>query len=192
MINRQLATSHGIANIDSSLGVAKTTRHPIPPETLAHRMVVRVQHKFRQRMIEWLAATQLLLLGLIMLHPDKTFESNPSFLAMSQWMSETSWGWFLLSIGASGIIGLFVNGSMESVTPWIRVIRAMIGAVAFSMIASSMFISWVVYQNPPSTGMGVYFPMVAFEIAAIYCAIIDARIYQNGRRDRRTPSKSAV
>jgi len=153
-------------------------------EASQHRMVLRVKHKFRQRNIEWLASIQMFLLGWILLDSAPTFSTSGAFLAMATWGQEESWGWFLMMIGASGLIGLVINGSMESVTPWIRVGRAVLGCIAFSMIATSMFISWLVYGNPPSTGIAMYLPSASFEVAAIYTAIIDARVYRNGRRTR--------
>jgi len=149
----------------------------------------QVAHKFRLRVVEWLAAIQLTWLGIIFLMPHDTFDLSATYMAMREWGTETQWGTFLLLTGITGLIGLFINGSMESVTPWIRVIRAIIGAIAFSMISVSLLITWLVYGNPPSTGIAMYVPCTIAEFWAIYNSITDARTYHNGVRTSRDSSE---
>lgn len=158
--------------------------------TWKHWFVNQVGHKFRSRAVEWLAAFQMTGLGLVLLHPGETFKLSNSYTAMEMWGSESQWALLLTLCGISGLVGLFANGSMESVTPWIRAIRALIGALVFSMIASGLLISWLVYGNPPSTGLPMYWGVVVAEMSSIYNAITDARVYRNGRRDNRNPSAS--
>lgn len=147
-------------------------------------MVLRVQHKFRQRNIEWMASIEMALLGFILLHPEDTFSSSRVYDSMAAWMPELLWGWFLLFVGVGGLVGLVINGSMESVTPWIRVCRAIVGCIVFSMIAVSMLVAWLILGHPPPIGIAMFAPACGFELAAIYYAMKDARIYRNGRQSR--------
>lgn len=151
---------------------------------LPHRQIaINLKLKFRGRLIEWLATIQLTFIGWVLLIPENTFFQNPGYAAMANWGSETTWGVSLLFVGVLGAVGLFINGAMSAVTPWIRVFRAAIGALAFSLLAVGTFIAWVVHENPPSTDLGVYLPAVVFEFVSIYNAVVDARMYQNGRRN---------
>jgi hypothetical protein len=123
-----------------------------------------------------------MLLGWVLMLPDTSFNGNPSFTWMAQLMNEDSWAIVLFVIGTSRLIGLLVNGSMESVTPWIRVVGAICGFAVFSVIATSMLVSFFLLDAPPSTGLAIYIPAACTEIAAIYLAVIDARIYRDAKR----------
>lgn len=151
-------------------------------------ILTHVGHKFRLRALEWLAAVQLTLLGMILLAGQSTFSISPSYVAMAKWGTEFEWGAILFASGLFGLVGLVVNGGMEAVTPWIRVTRALLGAAVFSMIGVGLLVTWLAYGNPPSTGLAMYWMMAVAEVVSIHNAIADARIYQNGRRNRRNPT----
>lgn len=147
-------------------------------------MVLRISHKFRQRLVEWLGSFQIMLLGWILMDPADSFSASTSFLWMSQIMTEESWSITFFFVGFCRLIGLIVNGSMEAVTPWIRVVGAMFGFSVFSIIATSMLVSKYYLGAPPSTGLAVYIPAACAEIAAMYLAVIDARVYRDGKYRR--------
>lgn len=202
MTNQQREQSRGINSAFKSSGVIKNAGAIPVPEwfvyggdqdttrpSMARQIAHRVGHKFRDRFTEWLAAVQLLLIGLIFLHPQDSFEQSRVFVAMAAWMPEVCWGYLLTGTGVLGLIGLFVNGSMESVTPWIRVGRAIMGVITFSMLSVGLIIAHEVYSYILAVMLGFALPMVAAEFGAIYYGIMDARIYQNGRRDRRSHGK---
>lgn len=146
-------------------------------------MVVRIQHKFRQRLVEWLGSIEIMLLGWILMSPADSFSNSSSFYWMAQIMPEESWAITLFLIGFGRLVGLIVNGSMEAVTPWIRVAGAIFGFAVFSVIGISMLFSYFILGAPPSTGLAVYIPAAGAEIAAMYLATIDARVYQDGKRN---------
>jgi hypothetical protein len=202
-MNRQQEQSRGIGSAFKSLGVIQNGGFLPTPEWFVYgrdaadepstgtmgAITRRIGHKFRDRFTEWLAAIQLLTIGLILLHPQDSFGDSKVFVAMAAWMPEYCWAYLLTGTGALGIVGLIVNGSMESVTPWIRVGRAMMGIITFSMLSVGLIIAYEVYDYVLAVMLGFSLPMVAAEFGAIYYGIMDARIYQNGRRDRRINGK---
>ena len=99
-------------------------------------------------------------------------------------MSEESWAVALFVVGFCRLVGLIVNGSMEAVTPWIRVVGAIFGFSVFSIIATSMLVSKYYLGAPPSTGLAVYIPAACAEVAAMYLAVIDAKVHRDGKRRR--------
>ena len=147
-------------------------------------MVLRISHKFRQRLVEWLGSFQIMLLGWILMDPADSFSASTSFTWMAQMMNEESWAVALFVVGFCRLVGLIVNGSIEAVTPWIRVVGAIFGFSVFSIIATSMLVSKYYLGTPPSTGLAVYIPAACAEIAAMYLAVIDARVYRDGKRRR--------
>jgi uncharacterized membrane protein len=162
----------------------------IPLDTVAGKVVFRIKHKFRQRIVEWVCAAQIALFGLILMDASNTFGQSNNFVWMSSIMSEPAWAYSLFVIGTGRIIGLIINGSMESVTPWIRTFGAFCGLFVFGMITTSMLYAAFVLRSPPAAGISMYSVAFCAEVAAIYCAVIDARIYENGRRIRKLSRSS--
>lgn len=163
------------------------TLRPEILSSVGHRFYIRIQHKFRLRLVEWAGACQLLLLGWILAQPDPTFSNGPGFLALADLMGEESWAFWFLFVGATRLIALFINGSMESVTPWFRAFGAIFGFMSFAVITYSLLAAKFILGTPVSTGLAMYSVAATCEVAAIYLAFADARIYQNGRRSRSNP-----
>lgn len=157
----------------------------IPVNTLAQTVVFRVKHKFRQRIVEWVCGAQIALFGLILMDASNTFGTSNNFVWMASIMTEPEWAYSLFVIGVGRLIGLIINGSMESVTPWIRTFGALCGLFVFGMITTSMLYAAFAIGSPPAAGISMYSVAFCAEVAAIYCAVIDARIYENGRRIRK-------
>lgn len=160
------------------------TLRPEIHSSIGHTLKLRIQHKFRQRLVEWAGSFQLMLLGWILLQPDNSFSSGYGFRAMAEVLSENTWGIVLFAVGVSRLIALIINGSMEAVTPWFRAVGATIGFTCFAIITYSMLVAKLFLEAPISTGLAMYLVAAACEVAAIYLAFADARIYQNGRRSR--------
>lgn len=99
-------------------------------------------------------------------------------------MTEDNWGGALLVAGVVRFFALLINGSMEAVTPWFRVCGAVIGFTFFALIFFSMLMSAIFAVTPYSTGLIAWGALAGQEVAAMYLAVIDARIYENGRRSR--------
>lgn len=111
-----------------------------------------------------------------------TLDNSPVFTWMSNLFEERIWTAIFLSVGLGRLIGLIVNGSMQSVTVWIRFTGAVAGFMCFFTIAMSMLYAYVILKTAPPISMGMYIPAVGAEIAAMYISIQDARMYQNERR----------
>lgn len=168
---------------------SSTSGYTLRPEILnsvGHKLYVRIQHKFRLRLVEWAGAVQLILLGWILVQPDESFANGHGFLALAELMTETSWSFWFLGVGIVRLAALFINGSMESVTPWFRAVGAIFGFMSFAAITYSMLVAKFILGAPISTGLAMYSVAATCEVAAIYLAFADARIYQNGRRSRTT------
>lgn len=173
-------TVSGTANSAAVKGV-QMTRH-IPPETLSGTVILRVKHKFRQRLVEWGAALEISLLGLILMQNGDSFGNSNSFLWMASLFTEPTWALILISVGVIRLLGLIINGSMESVTPWIRTAGALIGLTVFGMIVTSILYARFWLGAAWSTGLSPYGVGFCMEIAAIVCASADARMYKNGTK----------
>lgn len=124
-------------------------------------------------------------LGWVYIQPGESLSLSPSFQVMLDMMSEEDWGVLLLIAGLARFIALFINGSMEAITPWFRVAGSLIGFSLFFTIFSSIISARILEPGiPMSPGLIMYGLPACTEIAAMYLAVIDARIYQNGRRSR--------
>jgi hypothetical protein len=186
MIDQRQLGLHETKSDTASIAVEKgnpMTRN-IPEETLFATVTLRVKHKFRQRLVEWAGAFEIGLLGLILMHPGATFRSSINWLLLESITSEQNWSLILFMIGTIRLAGLWVNGAMEAVTPWIRTAGAFGGLFVFGSILSSMIYAWVWLGVPPSTGLAPYGVGFIMEIASIVLAVSDARIYRNGSRER--------
>ena len=176
-------TKSDTANIAAEKG-SLMTRY-IPEETLAATVILRVKHKFRQRLVEWAGAFEIGLLGLILMHSGSTFGNSTNWLLMESIATEETWSYTLFWVGTIRLAGLWINGAMEAVTPWIRTAGAFSGLFVFGSILSSMIYAWIWLGVPPSTGLAPYGVGFVMEIASIILAVADARIYRNGSRERR-------
>lgn len=95
-------------------------------------VMVRIQHKFGPRILEWYLAIQLCLWGLIILLPQETF-AEARYVGFG-FLPEPVWGTGVLMLGVIRVGALIVNGSVPNVTPWIRVFGAYLGALVFTVI----------------------------------------------------------
>lgn len=148
--------------------------------------IVRIRHRFERRRVEWLAAMQMTLLGLVLLSSGETLESSEVYKPLAQITTDHGIGSFMLIVGIAGLFGLVINGAMQSVTPWIRVARAVVGAMTFSLLGWNFVMATIMFDSPLSTGIAMYIPAAIFEFSAMYLAIQDARIHYNGRRNEST------
>lgn len=163
---------------------ASTSPQRIGSDQLSQTITVRIKHKFRRRITEWGGSLVLMGLGYILAQPENTFTGNKSFVLLESWFPSETWALILGISGFFRLIGLIVNGSMESVTPWIRVTGAAVGFTYFALITASILLSHFYLGAPLSTGLAPYGMLACMELAAMYLAVIDARIYQNGKRER--------
>lgn len=117
------------------------------PPQIEPTFSLRIQHKFRQRRTEWVAGVQCLLWGVVLLLPMETFAS-PAFRVFNQIMPEIWWGAALMLIGSVRLGGLIVNGARRRVTPWLRLISALLGfgvftAISLCFASSGLISTWI-------------------------------------------------
>lgn len=130
---------------------------------------VRFHETLPLRIPEWISASMMTLWGWVVLTDLTLFASNPSFAAMTR-LPQWVWGDLALFCGLAGLVGLGINGFWRA-TPFIRAVAAggrMLMWLAIVLgLASSLSLS---------TGLPIYFGLVALECWNIYRAMGDARI----------------
>lgn len=169
-----------------TLAFVRTARLSLDPVSV---LLERIQHRFRARITEWAGAAQMCILGAVLLAQSDSFAEFPAYAMMAGFrLPEVFWGWLLLGLGVLRVIGLIINGSMKSVTPWIRVTGAFVGFACFAMITVSMIASVRLLGVVIPSGVEMYLVASCMEIAAIYFAFADARMYYDGSRNQSRPA----
>lgn len=146
---------------------------------MAGGIVLRVAHRFQQRFVEWLAATQIMLAGVVLLDSADTFALSPTYSIFVQYASEDQWGLFLFGVGAMRLLGLLVNGARQDITPWIRAIGAVIGFFTFGFFNYAALTTWWTTATP-GLGLAIYGPAMIAEVASFYYSLRDAKAYRDG------------
>ena len=137
---------------------------------------VRIRTRFDRRLSEWMVAAMTALWGTVLLLPGSTYDTSPVFAFTSYIVSENVLGSVMVFFGVLRLIGLFVNGARQDVTPWIRVVSAGVGFMVWSLICFSFALSGVV-----STWLAIYPVIVLVELANVSRAAHDAGEYRAHR-----------
>lgn len=106
-------------------------------------MWVSVKHRFLPRKTEWIFGWILMIAGLVLLHPYETFDL-PSYILFKSLMTENVWGFVMAGVGGARLMGLWINGSMRNVTPWIRAASAGFSFFVWLGISLAFFFSGVI------------------------------------------------
>lgn len=135
-------------------------------------LIVKFGYKFRLRRSEWIAGVQCLLWGIVLLLPTSTFDNGHAYDVIRAWpfVTETSLGGLMLAVGAARIGGLFVNGARKTVTPWVRLGSALVGAGIFTAITLGFAASGVI-----GTWIAAWPVLAVTEYFNIYDTARDAR-----------------
>ena len=129
---------------------------------------IRIQHRFRTRMTEWMLAAITAIWGGVLLLPGDAF-NQPAFTGFRDVFGrEEILGSCMMLLGVLRILGLIVNGARQNVTPHIRMVSAAIGCMIFSGICYCYMLSGIV-----STWLAIYPPFVVVELVNIYRAARD-------------------
>lgn len=136
-------------------------------------LYVRIRHRFGTRAAEWLVATQTFLFGCILLLPYDSFDSAPAYSYAKHLISEEALGAVLVFFGALRLVGLFVNGARQDVTPWIRVVSAGVGFLVYTLLTWSFLLSGVI-----TSWLAFCVPIAVIEIVNVYRAAHDAGEYR--------------
>lgn len=94
---------------------------------------IGLPESLRIRRSEWGLACILAGWGYVLLDPYPTF-SNPTFVTLSAWASETAWAWACLILGLFRLVVLYINGRWRH-TPIFRALTAFFCCFAWLTIA---------------------------------------------------------
>jgi hypothetical protein len=133
---------------------------------------VRIKTRFGLRLSEWMIAVQTLLFGIILLLPYDTFDASPVYSYARHIVSENVLGGVMVFFGVLRLVGLFVNGARQDVTPWIRVASAGVGFTVYTFLAWSFLLSGI-----PSGWLAFCVPIAVVEVVNVYRAAHDAGEY---------------
>lgn len=133
---------------------------------------VRVRARFGTRVAEWLLALVMALWGVSLLLTN-TYDTSPTFGYMRHLIPENVLGWTMVGFGLLGLVGLFINGARQDVTPWIRVARAAVGFMLFTLISFSFTLAGTL-----GVWVAIYPVFAIFEVANVLRAAHDAGEYR--------------
>jgi cytochrome b561 len=144
------------------------TVHPLETGHAGPDSWIRIRHRFRTRVTEWLLALVTALWGVIILLPGDTFD-QPAFSGFRSFFGNEDYlGALMLILGLLRIAGLFVNGARRNVTPHVRMVSAACGCLIFFGICYCYMLSGIV-----STWLAIYPPFVLAELVNAYRAAHD-------------------
>ncbi len=135
---------------------------------------IRIKNRFRHRASEWFCALNLLLWGVVMLHPSSSFASSQAYAAFERTVTEEHMASALTALGLLWLAGLIVNGAREKATSLIRATCAAAGGVIYFTMAlgflSSYFITGVL-----TAGITTYVLISALSFYSLYWIAKDKR-----------------
>lgn len=134
---------------------------------------VRVKARFGTRVAEWMLACVALMWGLCLLLPG--VYDGPTFAYVRHLAPGPLLGGVMAFFGAFRLVGLFVNGARQDVTPWIRVAGAAVGFLAFTLISFSFALTGLI-----GVWMAIYPIFALFEVVNIARAAHDAGEHRAG------------
>lgn len=131
-------------------------------------LIVKFREHFRDRQMEWaLAAGATGWGGLLINNPDAF--GRPFYQPLARIAPAGAWGWSLLTIGAWGLVVLFINGAWRRTPMW-RQFCSTARMVAWSGLLFGCFsIDW----QPPTASL--YAMILLMEIMAMSNATADAQ-----------------
>ncbi len=135
-------------------------------------VVLRLIRRFRGRASEWFCAANMFAWGATLLHPSATFTS-PAFQAFDR-LGEDKTGALVGGCGLVWIVGLIVNGTVESVTTPIRAICAFAGAMVYGFLALGFVFSFQL-NGILSTGISNYGLISLLALYSLYWIMRDKR-----------------
>lgn len=134
---------------------------------------VRVKARFGTRVAEWLLACVALVWGLALFVPG--VYDGPTFAYARHLVPGGLFGGSMAFFGALRLVGLFVNGARQDVTPWIRVAGAAAGFMAFIFISFSFALAGIL-----GVWIAIYPTFAVFEVVNIVRAAHDAGEHRAG------------
>lgn len=102
---------------------------------------LHVQSTFKARASEWVLASILSSIGLMLLRPDDIFGQSSVYIGLAQIASQHTWGWFCLVGGAIRLVALTINGYWIPSSYHLRALTAFLGCLFWFQFALGLFVS---------------------------------------------------
>lgn len=134
---------------------------------------VRIRARFHERVAEWMLGAISAGWGAALLIPG--VYDGPTFAYARHIMPAAVFGGVMLFFGVLRLIGLYINGARQDVTPWIRVAGAAVGFMLFSLVTFSFSLAGTL-----GVWVAVYPVFIVFEIVNILRAAHDAGEHRAG------------
>lgn len=128
------------------------------------------------RRSEWASALIMLGWAAVLAAPGDSL-AGPGYEAFHRFgLTETFWTWAFATVGTMRIIALIINGALQLITPTVRMIGAVLGAVAWIEIAWLVTEGTFLRTSIVSPGMATYTILALLELSNIYCAARDVYV----------------
>ena len=135
-----------------------------------HAVVLHYGYKFRLRRSEWIAGAVCFICGFALLMPTDIFANGNTYAFIRSIVSEEVAGTIMLFAGALRLAGLIINGARRRVTPWMRLLGALLGAGIFTALTLGFAASGVL-----GLWLGTWPVYAVVEYFNIYDTTRDAR-----------------
>lgn len=135
----------------------------------------RIRERFRDRAAEWFCAGNMTWTGAALLHPSQTFTA-PGWQSF-RWLGEDLTGYLIGGLGLLWLVGLIINGALQSVTSTIRLGCAFVGSLAYGFLAVGFTFSFLINGVLP-TAIGTNFLISALGLYSLFWITVDKR--ENG------------
>lgn len=139
-----------------------------------HRTFMRRLHA-DDRALEWFSALALLGWGASLLFGQDVY--SPLYKTLHNFGSKELWAVCLIVVGTARIAALGINGLMQSTTPVVRLVGAMLGVGFWAEVACLLTQSVWEQARAISPGMVIYALLAGAEIFSVFRAAVDARSY---------------
>lgn len=109
-----------------------------------HAIVLHYGYKARLRRTEWLCGAVCFIAGFVLLAPGSLFDNGAAYSFIRTVISEELLGVITIFAGALRLAGLIINGARRTITPWMRLGGAVLGAGIFTALSMGFLASGVV------------------------------------------------
>ncbi|KRE07478.1 hypothetical protein ASE63_22525 [Bosea sp. Root381] len=138
------------------------------------RLYLGIHDHFPARRSEWVLAGILITWGVILLGPHHTFAGNPAWRQMAAIMSEDTWGWVAIVVGAFRFLALVINGTFAGTwygrwSPHVRALASFLSCFLWLQISFGLWNS-----DAATTGLAVYPGLLVLDAMNIIAATKDA------------------
>ncbi|HZH10527.1 MAG TPA: hypothetical protein VEZ24_09160 [Microvirga sp.] len=146
---------------------------------MPHRIVLRIgqgiAEHFPVRVSEWIMLVPLLGWANTLALDPLTFDKSTSFIEMSRWADEVTWGWICFAAAFLRLSALIVNGTFKSSFPYsphFRGFASLVICIFWGQITLGILVS-VVSNGGVFTGFWAYLGFMLLEMWNLFRAWVD-------------------